>query len=98
MVRARLNIYSYRSRCGKASSRHLLDRQHMRPRRQQGAIVATQYDVCHRLAVDLKVETKIPSEVCRPIDSEEARREVSIRPEVTRRTSSGSSADQNCAP
>ena len=70
----------------------------MRPRWQPSAKAATLYDAPDRPAIDLKSETQIPSEVRRSIDSDEARREVSIRPEVTRRTSSGSSADQNCAP
>jgi hypothetical protein len=62
-----------------------------------GAIAATQYDVCHRPAVDLKMETEIPSEVCHSIDREAARRVVMIRPEVTS-TSLRKSANEHCAP
>src|SRR5215468_9217120 len=98
MFRAGLDIDSYRSRCGKASSRHLLDRQHMRPRWQLGAKSATLYDACHGLAVDLKIETKIPPEVRRSIDSEGAGREVVIGPEVPAGTSLRNSTDESCAP
>lgn len=62
-----------------------------------GAIAATQYDVCHRPAVDLKMETEIPSEVRHSIDGEAARRVVMIRPEVTS-TSLRKSANEHCAP
>ena len=61
-----------------------------------GAIAATQYDVCHRPAVDLKMETEIPSEVRHSIDGEAARREVT-GPEVTS-TSLRESANEHCAP
>ena len=61
-----------------------------------GAIAATQYDVCHRPAVDLKMETEIPSEVRRSIDGEAARRDVTV-PEVTS-TSLRKSANEHCAP
>src|SRR5262245_16648977 len=98
MFRAGLNVYSYRSRLGVSYRRHLVDGQNMRPRWQLDAIAATLYDVCHRLAVDPKIETEIPSEVRRSFDGEEARREVT-RVEVTRPgTSLRHSADENCAP
>ncbi len=70
----------------------------MRSRWQLGAKAATLYDICHRAPVDLKVETEIPSEVRRSIDGEDARREVTIRPKVPRRTSLRNSTDESCAP
>ena len=70
----------------------------MRPRRQLGGIPATLYDACHGLAVDLQMETEIPSEVRRPIDGKHARREVIVRPEVSRGTSLRNSTDESCAP
>ena len=42
----------------------------------------TLYDVRHGPAIDLKIETEIPSEVRHSIHDEAARREVVIRPEV----------------
>jgi hypothetical protein len=51
----------------------------------------------HRRAIDLKIETEIPSEVRRPIYGEAARRVVMIRPEVWG-LSLRNSADENCAP
>jgi hypothetical protein len=95
MFRAGLNVYSYRSRLGVALRRHLEDGQNMRSRWQQSAIVATEYDISHRPAVDLKMETDIPSKVRRSFDSEAARRV--IRPEVTN-TSLRKSANEHCAP
>ena len=50
----------------------------------------------YRLAIDLKIETEIPSEVRRSVHSEAARPEVII-PEVSL-TSLRNSADENCAP
>src|SRR5262245_19615139 len=94
MFRAGLNIYGYRSRCGIPSSWHLLDRQNVRPWWQPSAIVATLYDVRHSLAVDLKIETEIPSEVRRSIDNKSAGWDMT-RMEV--RPSSRNSADENCA-
>ena len=44
----------------------------------------TLYEGRHGPAIDLKIETEIPSEVRRSIYDEAARRDV-IRPEVTRR-------------
>ena len=96
MFRAGLNVYSYRGRLDVSKSRHLKDRQHVRSRRQLGAIVATEYDISHRPAVDLKMETEIPSEVRRSIDGEATRRDV-ISPEVTG-TSLRKSANEHCAP
>ena len=95
MFRAGLNVYSYRSRLGVALRRHLKDRQHVRSWWQQSAIVATQYDISHRPAVDLKMETEIPSEVRRSIDGEAARRDVT-GPEVTTPLRKG--ANEHCAP
>ena len=43
----------------------------------------TLYEGRHGPAIDLKIETEIPSEVRRSIYGEAARREVVIRPEVT---------------
>ena len=55
----------------------------MRPSWQPGAIAVTLCDGRHGPAIDLKIETEIPSEVRRSIHGEAARREVVIRPEVT---------------
>lgn len=52
----------------------------------------------HRRAIDLKIETEIPSEVRRPVYGEAARRVVMIRPEVPGGTSLRNSADENCEP
>ena len=49
----------------------------------------------HRRAIDLKIETEIPSEVRRPIDDEVARRDV-ISSEVTS-ASLRKSANEHCA-
>jgi hypothetical protein len=95
MFRAGLNVYSYRGRLDVSKSRHLKDGQNMRPRWQQSAKVATEYDISHRPAVDLKMETEIPSEVRRSFDSEAARRV--IRPKVSS-TSLRKSANEHCAP
>ena len=65
----------------------------MRPRWQLGAIAATIYEVSHRLAVDLKMETDIPSEVWRSVHGKAARRVV-ISAEVA--TSVRNSADDSC--
>src|SRR5215469_16900514 len=98
MFRARLDVYCRRSWCGIAPRRHLNDSQNMRPRWQLGAKAATLYDVRHRLTIDLKIETEIPSEVRRSIDSEDARGEVIIRPEVPRGTSLRNRTNESCAP
>ena len=66
----------------------------MRPRWQLGAIAATLYDARHRLAIDLKMETEIPSKVRRSFDSEAAKRV--IRPEVSN-TSLRKGANEHCA-
>jgi hypothetical protein len=68
----------------------------MRPRWQQSAIAATEYDISHRPAIDLKIETEIPSEVRGSFDSEAARRDVT-GPEVTS-TSLRKTADKHCGP
>ena len=70
----------------------------MGPGWEPGAIAVTQGDAPNRPSIDQKIETDIPSEVRRSIHGEQARREVVIRPEVPRRTSLRSSADENCAP
>jgi hypothetical protein len=71
----------------------------MRPSWQPSAIAVTLYEGRHRPAIDLKIETEIPSEVRRSIYDEAARREVMIRPEVpTGAFSLRNSADENCAP
>ena len=55
-------------------------------------------DAPHRPAIDLKIETEIPSEVRRSIYGEAARCVVT-GPEVTRvGTSLRNGADENCAP
>jgi hypothetical protein len=53
-------------------------------------------DVRHRPAIDLKIESEIPSEVRYSIHDEAARRVV-IRAQVSG-ASLRSSADENCAP
>jgi hypothetical protein len=99
MLRTGLDIHCYRSWLGIAYERHLVHSQHMGPRWQPGAIAATLYDVRHRPAIDLEVESEIPSEVRHSIHDESARREAMIRSEVPRpRTSLRNSADENCAP
>src|SRR5215475_14093824 len=95
MFRAGVNVYSDRSRLDEAKSRHLVDGQNMRPRWQQGAIAATEYDISHRPAIDHKMEREIPSKVRCSIDREAAR--WVIRPEVTS-TSLRKSTDEHCAP
>ena len=94
MFRAGLDVHCRRSWRGIAPGRHLNDSQNMRPRWQQSAIVATEYDISHRPAVDLKMETEIPSKVRRSFDSEAARRV--IRPEVSS-TSLRNGANEHCA-
>jgi hypothetical protein len=70
----------------------------MRPSWQQGAIAATLYDAPCRPAIDLKIETNIPSEVRHSVHGEAARRVVMIRPEVPRSGFSlRNSADESCA-
>jgi hypothetical protein len=69
----------------------------MRPSREPGAIAVTLGDAPHRPAIDLKIETEIPSEVRRSIHDEPARREVVIRPQVPL-TPLRNCADENCAP
>jgi hypothetical protein len=56
----------------------------------------TLYESRHGPAIDLKIETEIPSEVRRSIYGEATGRDV-IRPEVTS-ASLRKSADENCAP
>lgn len=70
----------------------------MRPRWQRGGKAAARYDICDYPSVNLKIETGIPSEVRRPIDSEDARREVIVRPEVPGGTSLRNSTDKGYAP
>jgi hypothetical protein len=55
-------------------------------------------DAPHRPAIDLKIETEIPSEVRHSIHDDAARREVVITPEVPRGASLRNSVDENCAP
>ncbi len=69
----------------------------MRPSREPGAIAVTLGDAPHRPAIDLKIETEIPSEVRRSIHDEPARLEVVIRPQVPL-TPLHNCADENCAP
>src|SRR5262245_35770591 len=83
MFCAGLDVYCHRSRRGIAPRRHLDDSQNMGSWWQQGAEAATLYHVRHRLAVDLKIKTDIPSEIRHSIDGEAARRVEVIRPEVT---------------
>jgi hypothetical protein len=56
----------------------------------------TLYEGRHGPAIDLKIETEIPSEVRRSIYGEAARRDV-IRPDVTS-ASLRNSANEHCAP
>jgi hypothetical protein len=98
MVCAGLNVDRCRSWLVIAYAWHLVDCQHMRPRWQPSAVAAALYEGRHGPAIDLKIETEIPSEVRRSIDGEAARRDVT-RPEVTRPgTSLRNGADENCAP
>ena len=82
MFGAGLDVHCCRSWIGIAYSRHLGDGQHMRPSWKPGAIAVTLCDVRHGPAIDLKIESEIPSEVRRSIYDEAARREMVIRPEV----------------
>src|SRR5439155_4203896 len=95
MVRSGLNVHCCRSRLGIADSWDLVHRQYMRPGWQPGAIAVTLCDVRHGPAIDLQIESEIPSEVRYPIDCQVTRRNVT-RPEVTG-TSLRNSADENCA-
>jgi hypothetical protein len=59
----------------------------------------TLYEGGHGPAIDLEIETEIPSEVRCSIHDKAARREVMIRPQVpTGAFSLRNSADENCAP
>ena len=95
MFRAGLDVHCRRSWRGIAPTRHLNDSQNMRPRWQQSAIAATEYDISHRPAVDLEIEPEIPSKVRCSIDREAAK--WVIRPEVTS-TSLRKRAHKHCAP
>src|SRR4029077_647115 len=97
MVRARLDVHCCRSWHGVASSRHLLDGQHISSSWQHGAIGVPLCDGPCRPAIDLKIETDIPPEVRYSSHRKAARRVVMIRPEVPG-TSLRNSADENCAP
>ena len=99
MFGAGLDVHCGGSWRGIAYSRHLGDGQHVRPSWEPGAIAVTLRDASDRPAIDLKIETEIPSEVRRSIHDDAARREAVIRPEVPRpRTSLRNSADENYAP
>jgi hypothetical protein len=99
MFGAGLDVHCRRSWCGKACSWHLVDGQYMGSSWEPRAIAVTLCDAPHRPAIDLKIETEIPSEVRDSIHDDAARREVVIRPEVPRwGTSLRNSADENCAP
>src|SRR5437879_5156473 len=99
MFSAGLDVHCCRSWLAIAYSRHLGDGQHMRPRWKPGAVAVTLYEGRHGPAIDLEIETEIPSEIRHSIHDEAARREMVIRPEVPRpRTSLRNSADENCAP
>src|ERR1700747_1792897 len=94
MLRAGLNVHCYRCWLGIAYGRHLVHSQYMGPSWQPGAIAAPLSDVRHRPAIDLEVESEIPSEVRYSIHDEAARRVVII-PEVIG-TCLRNSADQHC--
>jgi len=99
MLRAGLDVYCCRSGLGITYSRDLYDGQHMRPSWQPSAITVTLCEGRHGPAIDLEIETEIPSEVRRSIHDKAAGREVVIRPEVpTWGTSLRNCADKNCAP
>src|SRR4029077_20107077 len=68
----------------------------MRPSWQPGAIAMTLCHIRHRTAVDLQIETQVPSEVRRSLNNQAARREMTIRPKVTFSPLCNSS-DANCA-
>ena len=98
MIRAGLDVHRCRRWRGETYGRHLVDGQHMRPRWQPGAIAVALCDATDRPAIDLKIDTEVPSEVRRSVHGEAARREVVIRPEVpTGALSLRNSADENCA-
>jgi hypothetical protein len=72
--------------------------QHVRPGWQPGAIAVSLCDVRDRPAIDLQIESKIPSEVRHSVHRQAARRKVMIRSEVIRRgTSLRNGADEKCA-
>jgi len=99
MFGAGLDVHCCRSWIGIAYSRHLGDGQYMRSSWKPGAIAVTLCDVRHGPAIDLEIESEIPSEVRHSIHDEAARWEMVIRPEVpTLRTSLRNSDDENCAP
>ena len=99
MFGAGLDVHCCRSWIGIAYSRHLGDGQYMRSSWKPGAIAVTLCDVRHGPAIDLKIESEIPSEVRHSIHDEAARWEMVIRPEVpTLGTSLHNCADENCAP
>ena len=95
MFGAGLDVHCCRSWIGIAYSRHLGDGQYMRSSWKPGAIAVTLCDVRHGPAIDLEIESEIPSEVRHSIHDDAARRVV-ISPEVTR-TSLRNSADASCA-
>src|SRR5438034_8927523 len=82
MVRAGLDVHCCRSRLGKAYGRHLVDGQHMRPSWQPGAIASALYDVPDGPAINLEIESQIPSEVRHPVHDQLTRRNVT-RVQVT---------------
>src|SRR2546423_15646336 len=55
----------------------------MRPGWQPGAIAVTLYEIRDGPAVDLQIETQVPSEVRHSVNNKEPRREMLIRPKVT---------------
>jgi hypothetical protein len=98
MVQPRLNIHCCRSRLGIANHWHLVNGQHVGPSWQQSTIAVTLSEVRDGPAIDLKIESEIPSEVRCSIHGEPPRWEVVIRPEVPRRgTSLRDSADADRA-
>src|SRR5262249_42559007 len=96
MVRPRLDVHCCRSRLAIADGWHLLHRQYMRPGWQPSAIGATLYDVRDGPAIDLEIESEIPSEVRYPVHSQVTRRNMT-RPEVTRRRTALRNNAENCA-
>jgi hypothetical protein len=69
----------------------------MAPRWQPGVIAVTLCDVRDGPAIDLEIESEIPSEIRHSVHGQVTRRKVT-RPEVTRGgTSLRNSADENCA-
>ncbi len=97
MVRPGLDVHCCRSRQSITYGWDLAHGQDMGASRQPGAIAVTLCDVRDGPAIDLQIESEIPSKVRRPVHGQVTRWNVT-GPEVTRvRTGLRHSADENCA-